>query len=335
MLKILMVGNYLSSKKGTFAIAEQIANNLSDDTFRFILTSHKTNKIIRILDIISTCLFSSFHKILIDTFSGSAFIIAEVASFIAFIRGKKPILTLHGGKLPEFYLINKSRVIRVFARASYIQTPSLYLQDFFEKQGFRINYLPNPINLNHFHYKRDKVKLHSLLWVRAFTEIYNPELAVKTLHEVKKSYPDTTLTMVGPDKGLLSQTRKLIAELGLDSSVEITGPVKNIELYNYYQTHEVFLNTTSYESFGVAVAEAAACGIPIVSTAVGELPYLYKHNQNILLVNDFDEKNFSTEVIRIFNSAELAGNLSLNARKKVEEFDWEKVKKKWISLLVS
>jgi len=47
------------------------------------------------------------------------------------------------------------------------------------------------------------------------------------------------------------------------------------------------------------------------------------------------KKKISTEVIQIFNSAELAGNLSLNARKKVEGFDWERVKNKWISLLKS
>ena len=93
-----------------------------------------------------------------------------------------------------------------------------------------MNYLPNPINFKNFPFKRENVNPYTLLWVRAFTEIYNPDLAVKTLYEVRKKYPGTTLTMIGPDKGLLQQTKKLIQELDLTSCVEITGPVKNEEL---------------------------------------------------------------------------------------------------------
>ncbi len=333
MIRVLFVGNYLSKSKGSFGVSEQIALALPKDFFDVRLSSRKENQLVRLLDIIHTCLFSSYHKIQIDTYSGPAFIIAEVASLIAKLRGKKSILTLHGGKLPEFFKKHKRRVKKVFSRVSYMQTPSLYLQDFFSKNGIRVNYLPNPIDFKNFPFNKDNVNPHTLLWVRAFTEIYNPDLAVKTLYEVRKKYPEATLTMVGPDKGLLQQTKKLIQKLDLTSFINITGPVKNVELYKYYQTHEVFLNTTSYESFGVAVAEAASCGIPIVSSAVGELPYLYRHNENILLVEDLSESSFSTEVIRLMESPELAQKLSINARKRVEAFDWEIIKPKWIELL--
>jgi len=333
MIKVLFVGNYLSKSKGTFGVSEQIAYSLSKDLFNVHLTSRRQNQALRLIEIIFNCLFRSYHKIQIDTFSGKAFLIAEVATFMAWVRGKNPILTLHGGKLPEFYQKNKKRIHRVFKQAKYIQTPSMYLQDFFVKNGFEVHYQPNPIALNNFPFSRKMVKPHTLLWVRAFTEIYNPDLAVRTLYEVRKKYPTTRLTMVGPDKGLLEQIKKLIHELNLTSCIEITGPVKNEELYTYYQTHEIFLNTTSYESFGVAVAEAASCGIPIVSTAVGELPYLYKHNENILLVNNFNEVTFSSEVIRLIESPDLAKELSINARKRVEAFDWELIKPNWIELL--
>ncbi len=333
MIKVLFVGNYLSKSKGTFGVSEHIAQVLPKSRFGVRLTSRKQNRFFRLIDIVLNCSFTTFSTIQIDTFSGSAFIIAEVASLIAKFRGKKIILTLHGGKLPEFFLHNKKRIKRVFQRSNRIQTPSLYLQQFFRENGTDVNYLPNPIPIRNFPYNRSNIKLHTLLWVRAFTEIYNPDLVVKTLYEVRKKYPEATLTMVGPDKGLLQQTIKLIQKLDLTSCINITGPVKNDELYKYYQTHEVIVNTTSYESFGVAVAEAASCGIPIVSSAVGELPYLYQHNENILLVEDLSESSFSTEVIRLMESPELAQKLSLNARKRVEAFDWEIIKPKWIELL--
>lgn len=333
MINILFVGNYLSKSKGTFGVSEHIAQVLPDCQFHVRLTSRKQNRFLRLIDIVLNCSFSAYSIIQIDTFSGSAFIIAEVASSIAKLRGKKIILTLHGGKLPEFFLRNKKRIKRVFQRSNRIQTPSLYLQQFFRKNGTDINYLPNPIPIRNFPYNRSHVKLHTLLWVRAFNEIYNPTLAVETLYEIKKKYADTTLTMVGPNKGTLAEVKRLIDRLGLNESVDITGPLRNEDLYELYQTHEVYLNTTSYESFGVAVVEASACGIPVVSTPVGEIPFLWQHRENILMVEKSDPKLFSCEVQELFESKELANHISVNARKKAERFSWEIIKNEWLSIL--
>jgi len=333
MINVLMIGSFLSGKYGTKPISEKLAISLNEPYIKLNLVSFKHAKILRFSDIILSSIFSAYDRMHIDTFSGSAFRIAEAASIIAKWRRKKLILTLHGGKLPEFFKDSAERVKRVFARADYIQTPSLYLKNFFAKQDITVNYLPNSIDLSRFPYSRENVKPQALLWVRAFTEIYNPDLPVWILHEIKKIYPDATLTMVGPDKGLLSETKTLIKKLGLNSSVNITGPVPNDSLYSYYQSHEVFLNTTSYESFGVAVLEAAACGIPVVSSKVGELPYLWKHEEDILMVEKMEPDEFCLAIQRLFNSKDLAEKISMSARKKAEEFDWAKIKAKWVALL--
>ena len=144
--------------------------------------------------------------------------------------------------------------------------------------------MPNSIDLEKFPFKRDTVKKHSLLWVRAFTNIYNPEIPVRILHELRKLFPDVYLTMVGPDKGTLREVEALINRLDLEDHINITGPIPNEELRKYYQSHSVYLNTTSFESFGVAVLEAASCGMPIVSNSVGEIPLIWEDGKNILLV---------------------------------------------------
>ena len=328
-----MIGSFLSKGSGTLSVSEKLALYLNEPSIELKLVSFKHIKLFRYADIILSSLFGSYDQMHIDTFSGQAFRIAETASLISKLRGKKVLLTLHGGKLPEFFQEAPERVKRTFMRADYIQTPSLYLKAFFAKQDIYVNYLPNSIDLSRFPYSRESVKSHSLLWVRAFTEIYNPDLPVRILHEIKKIYLDATLTMIGPDKGLLSETRKLISKFELNSSVTITGPVPNEWLYNYYQSNEVFLNTTSYESFGVAVLEAAACGIPVVSSKVGEIPYLWKHEEDILMVEKMEPDEFCLAIQQLFASKELAEKVSLNARKKAEEYDWAKIKAKWVDLL--
>ena len=89
MIKVLFVGNYLSKSKGTFGVSEHIAQVLPKSRFGVRLTSRKQNRFFRLIDIVLNCSFTTFNTIQIDTFSGSAFIFAEVASLIAKFRGKK------------------------------------------------------------------------------------------------------------------------------------------------------------------------------------------------------------------------------------------------------
>lgn len=331
---ILFIGTYLSDKKGTKSIPEKLKPALADSVM-LTLKSTIENKVLRLVDICVAILFTNYQKIHFDVFSGPAFIMTEIGSKLAAWKNKPILLTLRGGKLAEFSLTNGERIKKVFQRAAYIQTPSHFLKEHFEKLGFTIHYLPNGLDLTKFEYKRDEIKPYSLLWVRAFTAIYNPTLAVLTLHQIKKKYPQATLTMIGPDSGMLQEVKSKITELGLTNDVNIIGPVPNHLLYQYYQTHHVYLNTTSYESFGTAIIEAASCGIPIVSSSVGEIPYLWQHGENMMLVNSFDEKDFANMVDPIFENNTLAHKLSVEARKKAETFSWVSIEPAWIKLLES
>lgn len=332
MSNYLFIGSFLSKTNGSLDVTETIINRLKADNLNIISVSRFENKILRLLHIVYTLIFSKYNVVHISVYSDNAFIISQFATYISKLRRKKILLTLHGGRLNDFFLENPNRVNKVLNRATKILTPSKFLKETFKK-NYTIDYLPNPINLEKFPFRRDKIIENSILWVRAFTNIYNPDLAVKILYEIKKVNPSVTLTMIGPDKGTLNDTIKLIKNLGLEDSIKIIGPVKNELLFKYYQTHEVYINTTSYESFGVAIVEAASCGIPIVSTSVGEIPYLWQHEENMLLVNSFSEIDFALEVEKLFHDKELSTKLSKNARQKAESFDWKRIEPHWIELL--
>ncbi len=333
MNRVLFIGSFLSKTRGTIGISEKLFHTLNSDEININLSSTKESKCQRILEIILSCFTFSGRVVHIDIFSGQAFRIAEIAGAISRYREKIMICTLHGGKLPEFYQQNPKRVERLLREADRILTPSLYLRQFFQEKGFTVDYLPNSIELGRFPYAVDRSKQAKLLWVRAFSPIYQPALAVETLYHVRKQFPAATLTMVGPDKGELHRVKDLIKALHLEEAVEVTGPVPNESLHEYYHSHSVFLNTTSYESFGVAVMEAAACGIPIVSTKVGEIPYLWNNGVDILLADIPDAEIFAQLTVRILSDRSLAQSLSVNARKRSENFDWELIKQKWLDLL--
>lgn len=284
--------------------------------------------------IVWAVLFGTYDVLHIDVFSGMAFRIAQVASLLGKLRGKKVILALHGGNLPSYISHYPRRVAKVLGRASIIHTPSQMLRTFIgSRYGVHIVHLPNFVDLSRFQYQRDSFKPFSLLWVRAFAEIYNPEIAVAILDKVRAIFPEATLTMIGPDKGKLGDTLKLIADRKLEKQVHIIGPVKNSELPAYYHSHDVFLNTTSYESFGVAVLEAASSGIPIVSSNVGEIPYLWTTGEEVLMAEPGDVEAFAEHVVTLFSDHDLARRQSQLARRKAEQFAWEKMRSQWLEIL--
>jgi glycosyltransferase involved in cell wall biosynthesis len=76
-----------------------------------------------------------------------------------------------------------------------------------------------------------------------------------------------------------------------------------------------------------------ALGLPIVSTNVGGIPFLVNNNSSGLLVNDNDVEGMVNVIKLLFNDKELGNQLIINARKTVENFDWNVVKYNWFEIL--
>jgi len=331
--KVLLIGSFLSNRNGTKGVSDKIAESDLKRFFDFKLASSAQSQFKRLVIMIWNSLLFRGRFVHIDVYSGLAFRYTTIISRIARLRGLKIIMTLHGGALPEYTKLNEKKVKKVLSRADHLQSPSKYLINFFTSIGLVVDYMPNFIDNRRFPYDRSGVKPYSLLWVRAFASIYNPDIPVLVLQALLKSFPETTLTMVGPDKGSQKEIEALVEGLGLCSQVNIVGHVPNTELFAYYQSHQLFLNTTSYESFGVAVIEAASCGIPIISNPIGEISYLWSNGSDMLFAENNEIRNFVQLVTEIFMNPELENRLSRNARAKVKQFDWDLIKLKWLKIL--
>ncbi len=327
--KVLFIGNFLSKTHGTIGPTELMAKKFISEGRNVIMASCIHNKFFRLMDMCFKCWFFKYDVISIDVYSSSAILYAFLVSKLARFRNKEIILVLHGGGLKEIFNSMSANISLLFNRATHIITPSHFLQAFFTGKGFDIMYIPNTINLTLFSYKKERPGKNKILWVRAFTETYNPDVAIKTLAIVLKFYPNATLTMVGPDKGNLPQMRMLIKILGLEERISIVGKVNNSELPQYYRSHDVYLNTTSYESFGVALLEAAACGLPIVSTSVGEIPFMWENGKDILLAESIEPDLLAELIMTYFRDQLLYDTIQKNAYYKSQNYSWDYVKGLW------
>lgn len=333
--KLLYIGNKLSKHGFNETTVETLGKSLEDEGFSVVYTSDKKHQLHRLFDMIAATLMyaKKVDYIIIDTYSTSSFWYAFFCSQIARISKTKYIPILHGGSLPNRLKKNPFLSKIIFESSYHNVAPSKYLQNAFLENGF-VNtiYIPNVLEISNYKFKERSSFEPKILWVRAFTAIYNPKMAIDVFNLIKSNYSNATLCMVGPDKdGSLEITKKYAENLGLN--VIFTGGLpqkKWLELSNGY---DVFINTTHIDNTPISVMEAMAMGLPIVSTNVGGIPFLLENEKDSLLVNDNDVQIMASSIIRTLENQSETFIRVQNARKKVESFDWNSVKKLWNNLL--
>jgi glycosyltransferase involved in cell wall biosynthesis len=123
----------------------------------------------------------------------------------------------------------------------------------------------------------------------------NISLAIRAFKKTAKEYPDTGMVIVG--KGSLEEKLKReVKKMHLENNVAFESWQQDVS--SYYKTSYLFLNTSTYEGYGMTIVEAAACGTNILSSDVGVVPELIEDGKNgfICPVNDlkcFENKLFN------------------------------------------
>jgi len=334
-MTILYIGNKLSKHGNTPTSIETLGRLLSED-FDVVSVSEKKNRVARLVDMVFS-VFKYRNKIdflLIDTYSTSNFYYAFSCAILAQWVGIRYIPILHGGNLPERLKRSLWMSRKIFAHAFVNVAPSGYLYEVFDKEGFQVKYIPNNIDIGEYVFKERKVLRPRLLYVRAFSELYNPMMAIDVLQKLRTHFPKAELCMVGPDRdGTLERTKQKCKEMGLEKRVKFMGKMDKKAWHELSRDYDIFINTTNADNTPVSLMEAMALGLPIVTTNVGGIPYLVEDGVDALCVEARDAEAMYRKIEWLLTHPEAAVEIARNARKKAESFDWSNVRPKWIELL--
>lgn len=338
--RVLLIGNFFIAKdSGTRGVGQDLAFALRTTGWSVVTSSSCRGRVARLLNFLLTVWRhrNRYDVAHVDVYSGLAFVWAELVCWTLRMLKKPYALTLRGGNLPVFAKNTGNRVPRLLQNSSIVTTPSAYLFEQMRPYRQELVLLPNPLDLSKYSFKHRTHPGPTLVWLRAFHDIYNPSLAVRVVASLIQSFPDVRLIMIGPDKGDGSfQTTKKVAEkLGVTQRVTWTGPVTKQEIPHLLQKGDILLNTPRVDNAPVSVLEAMASGLCIISTNVGGIPYLLEHEVDALLVPDDDEVAMANAVRRFLVEEGLAERLSMNARRKVEQCDWSMILPKWQQLFIS
>ncbi len=330
-----LVGHLLAEHGRVTTTTEVMAGLLRADGVEVRTTSSRPHAASRLVDTIGSLLGwkGDVDIVLVSTYSGRSFVLADVSAATARARGLPVVLVLHGGALPEQFRRHPRWARRVLAAADATVAPSGYLAAAARELGVEAQVIPNPLVLDDYRFRHRATVAPRLLWMRTFHTYYEPELAVRCLALVRARFGEATLTMAGADDGRLEPTRALARQLGVADAISFPGFLDPAGKEREFASHDVFLNTNQVDNTPVSVLEAAACGLPVVATSVGGIPYLLRDRESALLVPMSDAEAMAAAVVELVDDPALASSLSIAGRQVAERSAWPAVRQQWFELV--
>lgn len=155
-----------------------------------------------------------------------------------------------------------------------------------------------------------------------FRQVKRVTDTIRILERVIKEVP-TKLILVGdgPDR---SECERLCRQLNLFEHVKFLG--KQEGLVEILNSADLFLIPSQSESFGLAALEAMSCGKPVVSSSVGGLPELIKHNETGFIAEIGDVDRMAKYVVDLLTNEKKYEAFSKNSRDRaLNKFDKLKV----------
>jgi glycosyltransferase involved in cell wall biosynthesis len=162
-----------------------------------------------------------------------------------------------------------------------------------------------------------------MLSVGRFVEKKAPQLTIEAFALAHRVDPAARLRMVG-DGPLLEKCRELAKQLLPADAVTLLGtqPHAAIEAEmrraRCFVQHSVEAESGDSEGTPVAILEAGASGLPVISTRHGGIPEVIVEGETGFLVDEKDVRGMATQMTRLIRAPALAAQLGLAARRRIE-----------------
>jgi glycosyltransferase involved in cell wall biosynthesis len=160
--------------------------------------------------------------------------------------------------------------------------------------------------------------------VGRFVEKKAPLHTINAFKKVNKEFPNAKLVMAG-DGNLLETSKSTVEKLGLQNNITFPGILNRKQVQQLFTDsvafvqHSVVAENGDSEGTPVAILEAQAAGLPVISTYHAGIPDVVINNETGLLVEENDVEGMGNNMIRILHEENLAEQLGNAGRERVKE----------------
>lgn len=218
------------------------------------------------------------------------------------------IITEHMSPFPMAdYKLNNGNLHPLLKQAYSMSKANIGVSDFQLKQMARfgisnLELIPNMVNGQLFTVREiQNTKPFEFLSIGRLEDQKGFDVLLKSLNQLKQiGYSEVKLRIGGTGK-LKNRLLKLCNKLDLDNDVIWLGELNRNDVIREMQSSNAFVLASRHESSGLVLAEAIACGKPIISTACGG-PEDIVSKKNGLLVKLNDPDALSSQMIKLIEN---------------------------------
>lgn len=254
----------------------------------------------------------------------SFFLFTFPAVAVGRLLRKRVIIHYHGGAAESFLRTWFWLARLALESADRVVVPSRFLSTVFQKFGIATDEVPNVLELKAFPFRKRSPLRPRVIMARHLEPAYNVACGIRAFAILQKTFPDATLTIAGggsEEPALVSLCR----ELGIAGCVTFVGDVGNEQMPILYDRADIYLNSSRVDNQPVSILEAFACGLPVVTTSVGGIPYMVTHGEDALLAPSDDFVGLAAHMRTLLRDPALGARLIGNASRRIQEHSWERI----------
>lgn len=216
---------------------------------------------------------------------------------------------------------------QLFEYSSDIIVVSMSMKQQLIKLGAKENKVHHIVcgaNLSQFELSNVANSSPNLLYIGRFVEKKAPYLTILAFEKVLEKVPDAKLLMVG-DGMLFDVCEKIAKSLHIQNNVVFLGVKKHSELSEImrdtraYVQHSIVPASGDSEGTPVAIVEAQASGLPVISTFHAGIQEVVVHNETGFLVEEGDVDSMATYMLKLLQDPFLAEKMGIAGRSRVEK----------------
>lgn len=164
----------------------------------------------------------------------------------------------------------------------------------------------------------------SVVHLGRLVEKKDPRILVRAFEQVREQIPGAELVIIGGGP-LLEPAKELVQRIGLESAVRFLGALPHDQALSelsrhwVYAQHSVTGRNGDQEGFPVSMLEAAACGLPVVSTIHDGIPENVVEGVTGFLVPEYDYEAMAERIVRLLKNPVMAQQMGMAGRARVEQ----------------
>ena len=349
-IRVCLVAPSLSILGGQAVAAQRLFERLRavpELEVGFLPHDPRTNALLRMLQrvkyvrtVATTAAYvtSLFRKLpaydVVHVFSASywSFLLAPTpAILIGKLLGKRVVVNYRSGEAEDHLRRWRRTAVPTLNRADAVVTPSGYLVDVFSRFGIDAESIANFIDPDATRFRQRGPLRPVFLSNRNFQGLYNVPCVLRAFATIQARLPDARLIVVGdgPERERVHETARQLAL----RNVEFIGAVRPEEMGRWYDAADVYLNASDIDNMPNSIIEAFACGLPVVTSRAGGIPYVVQHERNGLMVDCGDHEALAGAALRLLDDPALAQRLISEGLRDVgEQYTWDAVRERWTRL---